>query len=117
MPFVDTTTGRSHSINEVHEPRPLWRHLKARIELAADVSISLASFDDEDFGKGWCAIASKQTDHAYAGGMTSRTVASVWADGPFRALDKLAAQLGVKLNDDADTVAEQRSDSKHLEAV
>ena len=78
------------------EPPPLWRHLKGRIEQAAEVSISLTEFkEDFDFGSGWCGIASKQTHHAYAGGMTSRTVASVWADGPTLAREALAAQLGV----------------------
>jgi hypothetical protein len=39
----------------------------------------------------------KATDHQYSGGMTSRTVSSVWADGPFLALDKLAKNLGVSV--------------------
>lgn len=104
MPFVDSTSGRSRSMNDVPVVRATWRRLKARIEASADVSISLTGFDDEDFGKGWCAIASKQTHHAYAGGMTSRTVASVWADGPFLALDELSKKLGVHV--EADELAE-----------
>jgi hypothetical protein len=77
-------------------PAP-WRRLRARIEDRADVVISLTSFDDEEFGKGWFARAVKATDHQYSGGMTSRTVSSVWADGPFLALDKLAKNLGVSV--------------------
>lgn len=80
-------------------PAP-WRRLQARIEDRAEVTISMTSFDDEEFGKGWFARAVKGTHHQYSGGMTSQTVSSVWADGPFLALDKLAAKLGVSVEAD-----------------
>jgi hypothetical protein len=115
MPFVDSTSGRDPSINEVQPVRAPWRRLQKRIEERADVHISVTSFDDEEFGKGTCAIASKATHHAYAGGMTSRTVASVWADGPFLALDKLAAKLGVSVEAD-DELADNHANVKERAA-
>lgn len=69
---------------------------RGRIELAAGVTISLRHFEnDPDFGTEWWGTAARDTNHDYAGGMTTRTVASATAFSEIAVLDRIAKQLGV----------------------
>ena len=74
--------------------------LRARIEEAAGVTVNMRHILDDDYDDGfrdeyWHAWVNRETDHAYAGGMTSRTIASATGNTDIGALDSLARQLGV----------------------
>lgn len=71
---------------------------RGRIELAANVTISVREFkDDEDFGTGFYAWANRADSEHWD---RSHTVASEWANTKIAALDSLARQLGVPVGVD-----------------
>ena len=70
---------------------------RGRIELAANVTISVREFkDDEDFGTGFYAWANRDDSERWDRTHTvAHTVATAWADTKIAALDSIARQLGV----------------------
>lgn len=95
---------------------------RGRIESAAGVDITVQHIEDEwpdgveDY---WTALASRETYHRYAGGMTSRTAGAGVGHTEIAALDCLAKSLGVfdRLNPTTPTAVGERYSTTDMVAA
>lgn len=93
---AEARVGAHTGLDRRHHLQP-YQHFMGKIEAAALVTVSIVHFDDdEDYGSGWFASASRddETRDRY------HTAASEWGDGAFEALDRLVAALGFTVDDD-----------------
>lgn len=78
-----------------YDPKAVSR-IKAKIELAAGVTVSLVELDEEEYGPDcWWARAVTESTRQTTTGYALKGAGDGWGAGPTIALDRLALALGL----------------------